>query len=288
MSKVESKKVKNTNLKAKKTGSKKLSVKMKAVITSVVSVVCVAAITLGLVFGLRKPGKPDGTDPKVEYKFSASQQLLANEINSNVKYSVFDIVSKVPYSQYTTIENLTRYGDSYFAYTDSYGNEQFFVYWTDNEGNYVKRCLTNDQEGFVDSQALSYAIEKMNGDYILLANFYDAIKYEQMYVNIRFDIISIKNPLQPKIIFRFDTRGKDINLNSYDIVLKDNYFAVTYIDNVDMALEQYDVNTYYYAYSDEFIEYSPLHENNFIGGLTETATNKIRREFNDNGFLITP
>ena len=118
MSKTVSKKEKINTSKAAKTGSKKLSVKMKAVITSVVSVVCVAAITLGLVFGLRKPGKPGDENLKVDYKFSASQQLLANEINSNVKYSVFDIVDKVPYSKYTTIDKLTRYGDKYFAYKD--------------------------------------------------------------------------------------------------------------------------------------------------------------------------
>ena len=282
MSKVVSKKTKNIESKAKTTKSKKLSVKMKAVIASAVSVVCVAAITLGLVFGLRKP---DGTDPKVDFKFSASQQLLANEINSNVKYDVFDIVDKVPYSQYTTIDQLTRYGDSYFAYTDSYGNEQFFVYWKNAQGNYQTRCLT-DQQGFVDGTALSYAVEKMNGDYLVIANYYTNAQYKEEITNIRYDLISIKDPANPKVIFRFDTRGMDCHVNKSDIVLKDNYFAFTYIDNINYEAETVDYNTYFYAYSDEPITHSPTHENNFVGGLTQSKTERVRRVFNDSGFTI--
>ena len=283
MSKVASKKTKNITPKAKTIKSKKLSVKMKAVIASAVSVVCVAAITLGLVFGLRKPD--DGRNPKVDYKFSASQQLLASEINSNVKYSVFDLVDKVPYSQYATIDQLTRYGDSYFAYTDSYGNEQFFVYWKDVQGDYQTRCLT-DQQGIVDGSALSYAVEKMNGDYLVVANYYTNAQYKEEITNIRYDLISIKDPANPKPIFRFDTRGMDCHVNKSDIVLKDNYFAFTYIDNINYETETVDYNTYFYAYSDELITYSPTHENNFVGDLTQSKNERVRRVFNDSGFSI--
>lgn len=278
MSRIVNNNVAKSNVKRGKKASQKMSVKMKAIISSAVAVVCVAAITLGLVFGLKKPGKPT-------YKFSASQQILANEINSNVKYDVFDIVDSVPYSKYTQIENLTRYGDSYFAYTDSYGNEQFYVYWKDEQGKTQTRCLT-DQQGFIDTTALSWAVEKMNGDYLVVSNFYTAAKYDEEITKIRYDVVSIKNPAEPKVIFQFDTRGMDCHVNKSDVVLEDNFFAFTYIDNINYQNQTVDYNTYFYAYSDEFISHSPLHTNNFVGGLTESTTQRVRRVFNDNGFVV--
>ena len=278
MSRIVNNNVAKSNVKRGKKASQKMSVKMKAIISSAVAVVCVAAITLGLVFGLKKPGKPT-------YKFSASQQILANEINSNVKYDVFDIVDSAPYSKYTTVENLTRYGDSYFAYKDASGNEQFYVYYKDSQGQMQTRCLT-DQQGFIDTSALSWAVEKMNGDYLIVSNFYTAAKYDEEITKIRYDVVSIKNPAEPKVIFQFDTREMDCHVNKSDVVLEDNFFAFTYIDNINYQNQSVDYNTYFYAYSDEFISHSPLHTNNFVGGLTQTATSRVRRVFNDNGFSI--
>lgn len=279
MSRIVNNNVAKSNVKRGKKTQQKMSVKMKAIISSAVAVVCVAAITLGLVFGLKKPGG------KPTYKFSASQQILANEINSNVKYDVFDIVDKVPYSKYTTVENLTRYGDSYFAYKDANGNEQFYVYYKDAQGQMQTRCLT-DQQGFIDTTAMSWAVEKMNGDYLVVANYYTAAKYDEEMTKIRYDVVSIKNPAEPKVIFQFDTRKMDCHVNKSDVVLEDNFFAFTYIDNINYQNQSVDYNTYFYAYSDEFIPYSPLHTNNFVGGLTQTATSRVRRVFNDNGFSI--
>ena len=273
---------------AKKT---KLSVKLKALIYSAVSLVCVAGIVLGIVFGIKGKGDEPPTNPNGPnsgIKFSASQQLLADDISNNVKYTVADIVTAVPYSSECTVEDLTRFGDNYFAYTDANGNEQFWTYSKKDGVPTKSRNITSSVNGFVDSSAVGYEIKGFNGDYVLIANLYSSDPFSgNEYTEVVFRLISIKNPEMPKEIFRFDTRGKEYTMYDDFFVLKDNYFAVAYYSEFNISRLTANWNVYYYSYSDAFINQEYEYQNNSVSGINvQLEEENFKWQFNNNGFYI--
>ncbi len=287
-----SKEVKNSKKtvasKAKKT---KLSVKLKALIYSTVSLVCVAGIVLGIVFGIKGKGDEPPTNPNGPnsgIKFSAAQQLLADDISSNVKYTVADIVTAVPYSSECTVEDLTRFGDNYFAYTDESGNEQFWTYSKKDGVPTKARNITSSVNGFVDGSAVGYEIKGFNGDYVLIANLYSSDPFSgNEYTEVVFRLISIKNPEMPREIFRFDTRGKEYTMYDDFFVLKDNYFAVAYYSEFNISRLTANWNVYYYSYSDAFINQEYEYQNNSVSGINvQLEEENFKWQFNNNGFYI--
>jgi len=287
-----SKEVKNSKKTVTSSAKKiKLSVKLKALIYSAVSLVCVAGIVLGIVFGIKGKGDEPPTNPNGPnsgIKFSASQQLLADDISSNVKYTVADIVTAVPYSSECTVEDLTRFGDNYFAYTDENGNEQFWTYSKQDGVPTKSRNITSSANGFVDSSAVGYEIKGFNGDYVLIANLYSSDPFSgNEYTEVVFRLISIKNPEMPKEIFRFDTRGKEYTMYDDFFVLKDNYFAVAYYSEFNISRLTANWNVYYYSYSDAFINQEYEYQNNSVSGINvQLEEENFKWQFNNNGFYI--
>ena len=89
----------------------KMKKSVKVLLISLVAVVCVLAIVLGCIFGLKK-GNPSG--------FTTAQKQLANEINSNSTYLDKTILENVPYEDFCEYKKVKQFGKNYFVYVKKF------------------------------------------------------------------------------------------------------------------------------------------------------------------------
>ena len=266
---------------------KKLKKSVKIILTISVSLVCVTAIVLGCIFGFKKPGEEPPTTPPPT-GFSQAQKDLAAEINSNVKQMTYE-VTDVPYASSCDLDDLTRFGSNYFAFTNEAGNEDFCTYYWDEENEeYVVLKLTdlNKHYGFLKPDHKSFAVEKLVENYVLFATYFEDEAYNKDYQKIYYSLVYFGNPEEPIEIFGFDTRETPMHVNQDGFVVEDDYFAFSYIDNFDMVNLIADYNVYFYPHSTTSISYKVNNENNYIKtSYTEDNAYGISKFYN-NSFYV--
>ena len=237
---------------------KKLKKSVKIILTISASLVCVAAIVLGCIFGFKKkPGEPGGGG-NIPSNFTASQQALANEIKNaqfDMNYEVSDVV---PYSEWCEYEQITMMGDNYFAFKNNENQEEFVAYQVNGDGSvktnlltdYTKRFVTDVNANF--SRAISYGVSSITDNYVVLKTTFEK-QASEIDSSLRYSLVYFADIANPVEIFSFDSTNKEAMIPT-GIELNKNYFLLSTVSNCDVSNGVGDCDIYYSNYSTTAIE----------------------------------
>ena len=163
---------------------KKLKKSVKALIISGVSLLCVLAITLGLVFGLKKPGdnktpggNPSGPSvPSDGYVLTNAQLDLVGQINS--AQSAQGQLTLTDYSKLydengSSIdpELVTGIYEDYFIAFDANDNQT--VYYKQGNNKSVNLLAHMKTKNVITKDYFNAEIEQVKGDYVLYSYSYE-------------------------------------------------------------------------------------------------------------------
>ena len=137
---------------------------MKSIIIASVSAVCVLAIVLGCVFGI-KPKKPHDNGP--DYFLMAHNEFA--EVVSSANLSSGKKVSTIGLSCSQDVigdGKLKDYGEDYFIVVDENGNDQFYVFSEGENAQAERHNLSDESFGFVckTEDYTNYNVVVVKGD----------------------------------------------------------------------------------------------------------------------------
>ncbi len=212
---------------------KKMRKSVKIALVSIVAVLCVLAIVLGCVFGLRKP----------EGSSLTPFQKLANEINNNaIKNSYeFEVTEGAPYIQENySYSDVVSFGKNYFVVKEG-DNFYFYAYKQNSDKTFTCKNLTLD---YGKSNAKSFINPVHNDDYVfIISDFGSEIFTKAFYRLVYFGDFDKINQVNETPIYEFDaTAGEGLVQDTY---LKDNYFAINYLRDVDFVQMTYTSDVYF-------------------------------------------
>ena len=263
----------------------KMKKSVKILLISLVAVVCVLAIVLGCIFGLKKDN-PSG--------FTTAQKQLANEINSNSTYLDKTILENVPYEDFCEYDKVKQFGKNYFVYEDENLNENFIVFKQNEDGTYLTRNLTEQvstesdtQGGFILENSLSYSVNTIYENYVVLVSEFSEQNLTDPTNNV-YTLVYFGDFDNIKEIYSFDTRGKNLYIfESFNI--KDRYFSFSTYSNLDYSdgSPKADVNIYFYELSTEKIDPNDNTGLNMISGIKFGADYNCNFAFFDNSFYYS-
>ena len=219
---------------------KKLKKSIKILLISCISILCVTAIAVGCILGFRdknpnNPNNPTGpvNPPPVVL---SGYNLLKGQVNNNNAQeleSKFSILTSLPYDGVCEEEDLILVGSNYFIYKDDSNNDRFVSY-RNNGSSFSIKDLTDDVNGFVEKDAVSYEIESHNNEYLILESKFQST---DECINSIFNVIyfDCENPVK---VYSYDTR----NYKTYNIgvSLKERYCI---FDNSNDVVEKGDYQT---------------------------------------------
>ncbi len=143
---------------------KKLKKSVKAIIISSVAILCVIAIVLGCVFGLKKPDD-NPQNPSSPYGYTYAQGKLADEINKAVlknktTYQIYDNGILTNFNASVSSNNIIEFKSNYFVYADGSNNEHLVLYRKKSNGSYEYKELTAGLSGefYVKTNSTNYAV----------------------------------------------------------------------------------------------------------------------------------
>lgn len=218
---------------------KKLTGKVKGFIIAGVSVLCVAAIVLGCVFGIKKPG--GGKDTSL---FTAAQKQLALEIEKNSEVVDYEVMDKIPYAGICTYSQLTMFSENYFACTTHENYEKFYVYKTAQDNSIETSELTGQAYNFVKLGATSINISKLNENYVVIESKFEendqttSVNYSLVYFGGYADGV---NPVE---VFSYDTAGKNVFIPE-GLSLQQEYFVLPQVTNINIQEGSADLKLVY-------------------------------------------
>ena len=263
----------------------KMKKSVKVLLISLVAVVCVLAIVLGCIFGLKKDNASG---------FTTAQKQLANEINSNSTYLDKTILENVPYENFCEYDKVKQFGKNYFVYEDENLNENFIVFKQNEDGTYLTRNLTEQvstesdaQGGFILENSLSYSVNTVYEDYVVLVSEFSEQNLTDPINNV-YTLVYFGDFDNIKEIYTFDTRDKNLYIfESFNI--KDRYFSFSTYSNIDYSdgSPKADVNVYFYELSTERIDTNDNTGLNMISGIKFGADYNCNFAFFDDSFYYT-
>ena len=263
----------------------KMKKSVKVLLISLVAVVCVLAIVLGCIFGLKKDNASG---------FTTAQKQLANEINSNSTYLDKTILENVPYENFCEYDKVKQFGKNYFVYEDANSNENFIVFKQNEDGTYLARNLTEQvstesdaQGGFILENSLSYSVNTVYEDYVVLVSEFSEQNLTDPINNV-YTLVYFGDFDNIKEIYTFDTRGKNLYIfESFNI--KDRYFSFSTYSNIDYSdgSPKADVNVYFYELSTEKIDPNDNTGLNMISGIKFGADYNCNFAFFDDSFYYS-
>ena len=258
----------------------KMKKSVKAIIISAVSTLCVLAIVLGLVFGLKKTGNPADNS-----KMTTAQQHLASQVNSSVEVKDYAITG-VPYAnQVSTSAQLSRFGLNYFSYKSG-NRERFFTYALKEDGTYDTHELTDESlHNFVQAGAASTKVLDVKNDYVLFVSYFDLSPYATEKTKLYYSLVDISNYNEPVEIFSFDSRLMNYYIPQNSLVLKENYFQLSYLTSLDATTGEADYNFYAFPYAKTKIDYSNASQRNHVTGI-KYKSDSTRISHSDSSFVI--
>lgn len=218
---------------------KKLTGKVKGFIIAGVSVLCVAAIVLGCVFGIKKPG--GGKDTSL---FTAAQKQLALEIEKNSEVVDYEVMDKVPYAGICTYSQLTMFSENYFACTTHENYEKFYVYKTAQDNSIETSELTGQAYNFVKLGATSINISKLNENYVVIESKFEendqttSVNYSLVYFG------GYADGVKPVEVFSYDTAGKNVFIPE-GLSLQKEYFVLPQVTNINLQEGSADLKLVY-------------------------------------------
>ena len=258
----------------------KMKKSVKAIIISAVSILCVLAIVLGLVFGLKKPD-----DSKDNSKMTAAQQNLAKQINENSDVNDYAIAGRPYADDISSVSQLTRFGLNYYSFK-TVSRERFFTYKTNSDGSFETDELTNpDEYNFVEQDAISTKVVEVTDKYVLFVSYFDLSPYATEVTRLRYSLVDYSVFDNPVEIFSFNSKLNNYYIPQNSFTLKENYFVFSYLTSLDLSLGTADLNFYAYPYSTSKIDYTDATSKNFVTGIKyDNATTK--RTYSDNSFIV--
>lgn len=166
---------------------KNMTKSMKIALVSAISFVCVLAISLGCIFGLRKEN--NGTPPETVLTWSQKVDLLGEELTaSNKNKNNFEIINNtISYDNYydKDTEILTHVGQGYFVLENISSSEKS-VYFCKQDSSGVTEAysVTNTKEngGFAESENGTCKVVDFNDKYLVLQYSSEHIAEETMKV----------------------------------------------------------------------------------------------------------
>ena len=218
---------------------KKLTGKVKGFIIAGVSVLCVTAIVLGCVFGIKKPS--GGKDTSL---FTAAQKQLALEIEKNSEVVDYEVMDKIPYAGICTYSQLTMFSENYFACTTHEKYEKFYVYKTAQDNSIETSELTGQAYNFVKLGATSINISKLNENYVVIESKFEendqttSVNYSLVYFGGYADGV---NPVE---VFSYDTAGKNVFIPE-GLSLQQEYFVLPQVTNINLQEGSADLKLVY-------------------------------------------
>ncbi|MBP3582343.1 MAG: hypothetical protein J6J33_06290, partial [Clostridia bacterium] len=258
----------------------KMKKSVKAIIISAVSVLCVLAIVLGLVFGLKKPGESGDNS-----KMTTAQKSLAKQINDNAEVKDYAITG-VPYAnEVSSATQLTRFGLNYYSFKSG-ARERFFTYVENDDGTYDTYELTDESKhNFVQAGAASTKVVDVNDNYVLFVSYFDVSPFATERTKLYYSLVNYSKHGEPFEVFAFDSRTLNYYIPQDSFVLKDNYFKFSYYTSLDSTAGTADYNFYAYPYADSKIDYTSATSKNFVTGIKfDNAT--TRNTHYDSSFVI--
>jgi len=278
---------------------KKLTKSMKIILISAISVICVAAIVLGCVFGFRDknpnepvnpnvpsgpvtpsgPSTPSGpvTPPK-PVTWEEKLNLLGSEINTkNTESTEFDIILGVPYEGYVDEgEFLYEVSSNYFVVQDRDTSiNYFYAYTSNNDGTFNVMHLTSKQSegGLLDNSSTAHNVRFFNEKYVMIQ-----VAIEGKGVNFIIATVDGKNSKQV-YSFSLDSIGVPIVLNDF-CFSSDNKYAYFYLQSL---YNKEDESTY----AEEFylIDLS-LYKEYKLGTFRIDEELKIEKFYQENGVVV--
>lgn len=258
----------------------KMKKSVKAIIISAVSVLCVLAIVLGLVFGLKKPGESSDNS-----KMTTAQKSLAKQINDNAEVKDYAI-TRVPYAnEVSSATQLTRFGLNYYSFKSG-ARERFFTYVENDDGTYDTYELTDESKhNFVQAGAASTKVVDVNDNYVLFVSYFDVSPFATERTKLYYSLVNYSKHGEPVEVFAFDSRTLNYYIPQDSFVLKDNYFKFSYYTSLDSTAGTADYNFYAYPYADSKIDYTSATSKNFVTGIKfDNAT--TRNTHYDSSFVI--
>ncbi|MBQ4541307.1 MAG: hypothetical protein IJA23_00485, partial [Clostridia bacterium] len=150
---------------------KKLKKSVKALIISGVSIICVLALVLGLVFGLKKDPTPPagGSGDKFEsYELTSAQSSLVEEIMlaQNTKQPL----TQTDYSKFVNdsgtavaVDKITQIEDEYFVAYDNAGNQTIYFM---GESESIDMLKAMEEQGVIEDTYGTAKIVNIKDDYV--------------------------------------------------------------------------------------------------------------------------
>lgn len=205
---------------------KKLTKSAKIILTSVVSFVCVLAIVLGCVFGIKKPKKEEQPTPAM---------ILADAICKNTNKPLVKTSTSEAFEGKCEVKDVEEINDNFFVINKS-GKKQLYLYKKNSDGTFEYKDLTDkvSNGGFVENDAESFSIDAYNENYVILSSNYPYGE-DKTFTNKVMKVISISNYENPVVIYEFDARNKNLYLEKSNIFLTENYFSFYYIKDFDVV-----------------------------------------------------
>ena len=210
---------------------KKLTKKMKSIIIASVSLVCVAAIVLGCVFGLRK--KP--TPPEQGYELTAGQVALGNDVNDwkeaekNLTYfSPAWLLDEDGVENATINEVAAVYSYGYSAKVSGTGSKSVFVYETNADEEKFSTSIEEKLE--FDEPYTNFAIVDEKENYVAYQynhasqneNF---VTYKVAYISDEGDV-SVVNKFSAKVNNDQTLSVNGENYTAYHVIFNKNFYIV--------------------------------------------------------------
>lgn len=207
---------------------KKLRKSAKALIISVVSAVCVLAIVLGCIFGLRKPAP---TPPA-----ATAIDLLGEEINNSIeKPASYQIFEGTPYADVPEAEdgkNIKVLKNNFFI-IKSEDKTLFYIYRKNSNNKFDVKNLTSkiSDGGFVDDDALSFDVKAYNDEYLVIENQFSNDTSNAYNNDMTYTFVYFGNFESPTSIYKLSTIGS--NTIVCDAVLKKDFCIINAYENFD-------------------------------------------------------
>ena len=216
---------------------KKLTKTMKSIIIASISLVCVAAIVLGCVFGLKKNEKPDDS----HQRFLAAQEKFETAINASQSEELYSEIDPDCYDSALGNGSLNAFDENYFTVKTTSGNEEFYIYQKNEDEEYERKNLTSSEYSFVKqgTGVKGYdVLDAVNGYALILTYFEtpaDGLLDDYLCI---VDYSDFENPTK---VFELDLSASEVV--AYEFYLEKEYF-VYYVANAS-----YEIDVYVDAYS---------------------------------------
>ena len=216
-------------------------VRLKKSVKVLIIAICLLVVSVGTVLAVVLTRKPDSSNLKTpQMGFTSQQDLFASAVvNSKTNYLPV-LLNGSPYETVTTYDKVVEFGKNYFIESLTVGekeNSNLYIFKEDqtkSNGFDVKNlCDTTNNGGFVEPDADSFTVHSVVGNFAVIESEFAE---DEHFSNSVYRLVCFANFNKPVEVFEFDAKlGKQLIVDSFDVILTKNYFLLAYYENYDHA-----------------------------------------------------